>query len=496
MKIMGLDPKKILGTGITKMGRQELCEFASRLCRRVTAEVGTRGRRGGIYPANISYDADGNIGLGPATASPWNGEELKFVAPELYWNGQCGAAADVYSVGLLLYYAVSGGRLPYEGECQDPQLRRMGGEDLDPPKNAGRRLGNIIEKCIRFKAADRYQTLEELRVVLDSCVKNLYLSGVPSAEAIFRKNDDDLSPVERMMVGIIEKGEQEESPEELPEPEVEEIKVYSPAQPKETPKAERPDKSAGAVPTLTPITPNIPAAPAVKEPPVQYSRNLEREKKIAEQVKKRRRRPLAVILVLCALLVVVALIFNAMLEDFQQASKIPDNSIAGMTMDPYAATVEPQPSPDSYTALPEASEEPAVASPVPTGHSYVLVKEDVSWTQARDKCVAMGGHLAVINNEAEFNEIVALAEENGVNKVWVGCHRENDTMVWVNGDVGYLDWATGEPSYEDVNDKVSEDYVLLWDNNGWAMNDSRNDPVADYPQWYSGTIGFVCEFGD
>ena len=28
----------------------------------------------------------------------------------------------------------------------------------------------------------------------------------------------------------------------------------------------------------------------------------------------------------------------------------------------------------------------------------------------------------------------------------------------------------------------------------WVYNDSRNDPVSDYPGWYSGTIGFVCEF--
>ena len=114
----------------------------------------------------------------------------------------------------MLYYAISGGRLPLEDECRDAQLRRMGGDNFAAPRSAGRRLGEIIEKAIRFKSSERYQTLEELRVVLDSCVKNLYLSGVPSAEAIFKKNDDDLSDVERMMVGIIEKEEGAEAPEE------------------------------------------------------------------------------------------------------------------------------------------------------------------------------------------------------------------------------------------------------------------------------------------
>ena len=42
------DPAKVLGLKLTKMDRQELCEFVSALCRTVVAEVGSRGRRGGI----------------------------------------------------------------------------------------------------------------------------------------------------------------------------------------------------------------------------------------------------------------------------------------------------------------------------------------------------------------------------------------------------------------------------------------------------------------
>ena len=54
-------------------------------------------------------------------------------------------------------------------------------------------------------------------------MKNLYLGGVPSTEAIFRKNAKDLNEIERMMVGIIERDEDaaiekaEDYPEEEPE---------------------------------------------------------------------------------------------------------------------------------------------------------------------------------------------------------------------------------------------------------------------------------------
>ena len=114
----------------------------------------------------------------------------------------------------------------------------MGGGNPRAPKEAGRRLGAIIEKAIRFKASERYQTLEELRAVVDSCIKNQYMSGVPSAEAIFKKNDDDLSELERMMVNIIEKDEDpppadDDYPTEPPE---DGVKVYNPAQKNSQPK--------------------------------------------------------------------------------------------------------------------------------------------------------------------------------------------------------------------------------------------------------------------
>ena len=554
------DPERALGLKVTKMDRQELCEFVSALCRKVVAEVGSRGRRGGIYPSNISVDDNGGIAIGPAGKSPWEGEELKFIAPELYWNGQLSAASDVYSVGMLMYYAVSGGHLPLEDECRDAQLRRMGGDDYPAPKAAGRRLGEIIEKCIRFKAADRYQTLDELRAVLDSCIKNLYLSDVPSAEAIFKKNDDDLSDIERMMVGIIEKGDDDEAeaapaaeaPAE-PEPGV---KVYEPApkseakakktenkKPESKPKAaEGPisseqvemlskkfkNQGTPAVPKLTEeknpeLEPVVPARQPVKTPAVQYTKNAERERKIAEEVKKRRRRPLALILVLCAVLIMAAIVINAMLKDFQQARQQPDNVTPAVTSsDPYANTTMPpvaedgteapsggleigdgspavsdtQATPDAQaTPDPQATPMPA-ESAAPVEHSYQVFKEDISWSAAQQKCEALGGHLVVINDEDELNEVISMAEQNGISRVWIGLRRQNGQESWVNGQDGFVKWAKGEPSYVDVNDQVSEDYVMLWNNNGWAYNDNRDDPCSDYPAFYSGTMGYICEFGD
>lgn len=516
------DPAQVLGKRIVGMSQQGVCEFASKLCGCIEAQVGSQSYRGGIFPENISVDEEGNIGIGPAADSDWQGQELDFLAPELYWRGQPSAASDVYSVGMLMYYALSGGKLPYEGECQDAQLRRMGGEDLPAPKGTGRRLKEIMEKALRFQSAQRFQSLGEMQAALDSCIKNLYLNGEPSAEAIFKKNDDDLSEIERMMVGIIEKGD--EAPEENGG-DGEDVKVYAPSTPiadaKAAARAQAQDpaqiiaqklkeQGSPAVPKLREeknpeLAPISPLRHEVKTPPVQYTRNVEREKKIAEDVKKRRRRPLAVILVLCALLIVVAIVFNAMLKDIQQIRGKATPTPA--PTDIYLSTMTPEPTTDPndpyglFIEKPEKPEKPEASaapeeSPAPREHGYELVVADVSWTEAAQRCQEMGGRLVTINDEEEFNTVIALAEEQGVPRLWIGCHRVNGQLVWEDGTTGYEAWAKGEPTYVDINDQVAEDYVMLWDNNGWGYNDNRNDPIADYPQWYSGTVGFVCEYGE
>ena len=125
------EPEKALGKKLTEMDRQELCAFISDLCSTVVAEVGSRGRRGGIYPDNISVNDNGEIAVGPAGKGPWQGQELDFIAPEQYWDGQLSAATDVYAVGLLMYYALNGGKLPYDGD-RDAQVKRMGGRRGEP----------------------------------------------------------------------------------------------------------------------------------------------------------------------------------------------------------------------------------------------------------------------------------------------------------------------------------------------------------------------------
>ncbi len=512
------DPAKALGTKIADMDKQELCSFVSALCRAVVAEVGCRGRRGGLYPENIQVGENGAIRIGPSGRAPWEGQELQYIAPEIYWNGQLSAASDVYSVGMMMYCAVSGGRLPLEGECEDPQLRRMSGGNPRAPKGAGRRLGTIIEKSLRFKASERYQTLDELRAVVESCMKNLYLGGVPSTEAIFRKTEGELDEVERMMVGIIERDEDAaiEQAEDYPEEEPEDgVKVYKPG-------ARGAQKDAGAARTgnlaekvkssasaagpkqaaqvpLIPVT--ITQGPR-SSPAVQYKFKAERERQIEEEIRKRRRRPLAVILVLCVLLLLAAVAINALTAEHSgkdsKAQKIPIYSAEPtLTPIPFEAFNTTTPGP-SITM--EPVEVPEVEAPPENEHGYQVLQDDGSWSDAQRKCAALGGHLVAIDDEEELQEVIRMAEEAGISRVWLGMHRvsrDSDTYAWDGKDqsyTGYVLWARGEPTFEDEG--FMEDYIMLWNHGGWAYNDNRDDPCRDYPDFYSGTMGYICEFND
>lgn len=555
------DPQQVLGNKITKFSRRELCAFGSKLCAQIREDAGPGNYRGGVFPENISLDEEGNIAIGPAKTGDWEGQEAEFIAPELFWHGQASPAADVYAVGMLLYYAVSGGTLPFaEQGPEKARAIRMSGESFKAPQNAGRRLGEIIAKATAFKTADRYKSVGEIKAMLDSCVENRYLDGAPSSELLFNKDEDQLSDVERMMVSIIEKSGQEDEPvpaaevvpaeesapvveepapmeeaevegsaaeneaepaeeepapeiageaepetaeppvidipeafrqTEEPEPEVPEETAEAEEQPEEQPEEEPAPVKPPVVqlyeeknPELEPVVPNRPITPAV-----QYGKSMERERKIAEKVKRRRRRPVVFVMMLCALLIIAAITVNAINNDKEQVQNPP----AEASKAPDVVVVPPEQIP-SESQAPVESEAPAEPEQ-PKESTYQLFIEDVSWTEARDRCVEKGGHLVVISDDEELQKVIDLAKSYGVNMLWIGCHRVDGTLVWETDDqVSVYPWGAGEPSYMDSYDGVYEDYVMLWNNNGWVYNDSRNDPVADYPGAYSGKIAYVCEF--
>ena len=257
-----LDPACLLGDRLQTLSRAELTALAEALCR-ILAERGTY--HGGIRPDNISRAADGTVGLGaPARTDTkdWTTEELEFMAPEVFWSGTLDASADVYSLGLLLYAGVSGGRLPFYPDDRAPLpedqtdalRRRMNGEALPPARKAGRGLQEIIARATQCKPDDRYATPAELCAALEQYDAE-QRRNVPTAQEMFNKPEQELSEVERMMLDILAEEAAAPVPEAEPEiaaePEAEaesELKFELKAEAEEAPVIE---PEAGSEPEAT-----------------------------------------------------------------------------------------------------------------------------------------------------------------------------------------------------------------------------------------------------
>ncbi|MCQ2433324.1 MAG: hypothetical protein MJ175_12030 [Clostridia bacterium] len=535
---------------LTEMDRIELCTLAMKLCDLIRADAPDE-FRGGIYPSNITIHEDGTVSLGQGRQDSWDGEELKCIAPELHWAGRRSPAADVYTLGLLLYYGVTGGKLPFEGETKNPEQTRMSGERFPAPPAAGPNLGAVITKATSFNISGRYQTMEEMKKALLGCVNNLFLMGALDVREVFGKKPEELNEMERMMAGIM-KAEQNVIPDAVRPAPQDDTAILAPEAFEET-EASREEQarreealrqfkksmeeaateaanekakafmegiiaesglreSTAAEPAkvttrVGPVTQGNPDEDERLEPiyfsttgvtpAVRYTRNLERERKLRAEMKRRRRRPILVILLLCILLIAGAAGYNklTMMRAGLRSSdsgKLP--APPEMTILPPTADSSPDGPGQAETAEePEPTAEVPEETPAPKEHEYRLFVEDVSWTEAERKCEELGGHLIVINNAEELQMVIDLAEEARIAYVWIGLHRTpDDGLIWSNGDLlTYYRWGQGEPSKFDGN--IEENYVMLWNLNGWFYNDTIDDPAGEFPEMYGGRLGYVCE---
>lgn len=544
-----LDLACLLGDRLQTLSRAELTALAETLCR-ILAERGTY--HGGIRPDNISRAADGTVGLGaPARTDTkdWTTEELEFMAPEVFWSGTLDASADVYSLGLLLYAGVSGGRLPFYPDDRAPLpedqtdalRRRMNGEALPPARKAGRGLQEIIARATQCKPDDRYATPAELCAALEQYDAEQRRS-VPTAQEMFNKPEQELSEVERMMLDILteeaaaapeaeaepetpaapeaeaapEKPEAEAAkpgsepePETRPEPEPEakpepETKPESETKPEPEVKSEseaKPEPEAKPQPAEQKPAQPLPNKfrpekwPAQPETPAKPKSEKKLEKPPVKKPEayrpapsKPKKQPSAEQRQShkAGILLTVLIICAAVLAVLLLRS-------LGVFGTPATAEPTPTPTVPVETVVPTETPTPTpTPKPEPT---YEVVTADVSWADAEAAAEAKGGHLVVIDSAEKWTRVAQLADESGLTYVWIGLHRtDSGELAWVKDNVDPVyNWASGEPSVHDTNG-AAEDYVLITrTSSGWYYNDCIGDPAGRYPQFYSGKIGYIIE---
>lgn len=353
-------------------------------------------------------------------------------------------------------------------------------------------------------------------------------------EAILRKSEEEMSDIELLMADILTE-EDKKNIENAVEAEESRKKAYaSPVPPERTVRPEKKPRQQrapqafdvaeiddilkGKAPKKEASGDMLPVSPSRTRKASEIRKaDSAREKKIDEQVKKKKKSKIfPVILIICAMLVIAGIVINALMKELNErraaveetlaySQSVPEEDQSAYYVEIPEDTIFPEPeteeslqklAEEAETGIPRNDNAIVIMSTGETGEKqYNIYVEDVSWTEARDRCISIGGKLVTIASQEELNEVIALAEEAGIEKIWVGCHRENGQMVWEgNENIDFYVWGDGEPSQYDSGDHVAEDYLLLWFFRGkWVYNDSRNDPVSDYPDMYSGKIAYVCE---
>ena len=142
-----------------------------------------------IKPQNIFLSPNGDYKLGDfgiaktveKTMGGTKTGTYKYMAPEVYNNQPYGAAADIYSLGLVLYWMLNERRMPFlplppampaaNMEAQ-ARLRRFNGEQLPPPAHGSKQLQKIILKACAYDPKERYQSAAEMHKDLNSLFNN------------------------------------------------------------------------------------------------------------------------------------------------------------------------------------------------------------------------------------------------------------------------------------------------------------------------------------
>ncbi len=446
------DRDAILGEGIYDLNETELLELARGLCRALIEIEGDV--HGNIYPGNISLNSEGEVGLGPMAdheTGKWGKDELMYMSPELFYGQEADNAADIYSIGLLMYVGLTGGILPFEDEADGASRplairRRMSGEDIALPRGLDESMQEVLRGALAYDISSRMSGPVEMLSALTACIEGIALSAagsvyVPSVGASEEfaplSIDEDVSRTDLHEAADTEKVSDKK------------YKVDKSFEERVAPKPERKKLSYA-----------IPASLAM----------------------------------MCILALGIAFFVSMSREPTVSLPPINTGVDAVTGEDTTAVPTAPV---VSGTLPTQPSEEPEPTEPVSLESTYEIFIEDVTWLEARELCMEKGGNLVTINDEAEFEEVTALADSVGITLVWVGLYRsDSGELATTSGeDIDFYPWAEGEPTVTDTSG-TSEDYVLMWNlrGGGWEYNDTINDPVSLYPASYSGKIAYICEY--
>lgn len=173
----------LLKTLDNAMTETEVIKFAKDICKALCACQKLNIIHRDIKPQNIFVSKNGDYKLGDfgiakavdkTSYGTYAGTE-KYMAPEVYANKPYGATADIYSLGLVIYWLLNNRRFPFLPAYsqkitfsmdEDARIRRLSGEKIPSPVNGSDALKSIVLKACAYNTQDRYSSAEEMLTAL------------------------------------------------------------------------------------------------------------------------------------------------------------------------------------------------------------------------------------------------------------------------------------------------------------------------------------------
>lgn len=168
-----LSEKEVLQLGIDLCKALEYCQKQNIIHRDIKPE--------NIFVSRFGEFKLGDFGIARELDRNASGLSKKgtfsYMAPEMYKGENYDHRVDIYSLGIVLYKLRNHNRLPFISlgkqlityrDKESALTRRMSGEELPVPAEAGDGLSQVICKACAYRREERYQTAEEFRDALES----------------------------------------------------------------------------------------------------------------------------------------------------------------------------------------------------------------------------------------------------------------------------------------------------------------------------------------
>lgn len=129
--------------------------------------------------------------------------------------------------------------------------------------------------------------------------------------------------------------------------------------------------------------------------------------------------------------------------------------------------------------LPSKAEAQAHKEGIFETHIYLRYDFSMTWSEARQFCEELGGHLVTVNTQEEQQFLNDVIMPNASKSAyWIGGYQEGDIWKLLNGEnIFYSNWSENEPN-------KSGQYMHMYLNGKWD-DTTNNDSIDKH--------GFICE---